>query len=395
MSAHDERLAPVGGRILTPTFVAVGVFSAFAMLVVLWRFVVGIGGVSALNDGYSWGSWKVFNVIVLTALGSGGYATAVLVYFLNRQRYHGLARVAIVTSVLGYTTGVLALGMDIGRPWNFWVILKVWEWNLHSVLLEIAVCVSLYLVFLWIEMAMPVAEHWKSAAPRPWLRDWAERMHRWLERGFPWIVAMAILLPTMHQSSLGSLFLLAGPRLHPLWNTDFLPLLFLLSAFFMGWATVVMVAQLSAMAWKRPMDMPLLAAISRIMGWVIVGFLALRWADILWRGALGSALAADRFALVFLVEMTLLVAAAAGLLAAPLARRPDRLFRLAMAVAAGGSLYRLNSSLIGFLPGEHWSYFPSVLEMVISLGFVGLAVVGYQLIVKHFPILAAAPGAER
>jgi Ni/Fe-hydrogenase subunit HybB-like protein len=394
VSAHAEHHAPVEGPLWTRTFTALVVFTAVAMLVVLYRFVYGIGAVSALNDGYAWGSWKVVNVVVLTAVGSGGFATAVLVYFLNRQRYHSLVRVAILTSAMAYTTGVFALGMDIGRPWNMWVILKVWEWNLHSVLLEIAVCVTLYIAFLWIEMAVPMLERWR-ASDWPKLRSRAETVSRWIEAGFPWIIAMAILLPTMHQSSLGSLFLVAGPRIHPLWNTDFLPLLFLVSAFFMGWGLVIAVAQLSAHVWRRPADLPLMAALGRIMGWVLVAFLAIRVADLAWRGALGHVVAFDLYAAFFLLEAGMLVVGAWALLRVPLASRPVALFRVACTVALGGALYRFNTSLTGFMPGSHWSYFPSVAELVITIGFVTMGVVGYLLIVKRFPILAAAPGTER
>jgi Ni/Fe-hydrogenase subunit HybB-like protein len=393
MSAHHEHHTPVEGPIWTRTFTVLASFSAIAMLVVLYRFVFGIGAVSTLNDGYAWGSWKILNVVVLTAVGSGGFATAVLVYFLNRQRYHSLVRVAILTSAMAYTTGVFALGMDIGRPWNFWVIVKVWEWNLHSVLLEIAVCVTLYIGFLWIEMAVPMLERWRMS-DRPNLRRYSALAARVIDRGFPWIIATAILLPTMHQSSLGSLFLLSGPRIHPLWNTDLLPLLFLISAFFMGWGMVIIAAQLSAHVWKRPLDVPLLTALGRVMGWVLVAFLAIRFVDLAWRGAWGHAFTPDLYAGFFLLETGILIAGATALLWMPLVQRPDRLFQVAAVVAVGGSLYRFNTSLTGFMPGAHWSYFPSVLELIISFGFITMGIVGYLLIVKRFPILAAAPGTK-
>jgi Ni/Fe-hydrogenase subunit HybB-like protein len=391
MSAHHEHHAAVEGPLWTRTFAVLAAFTAFAMLVVAYRFAFGIGAVSALNDGYAWGAWKVVNVVVLTAVGSGGFATAVLVYFLNRQRYHSLVRVAILTSAMAYTTGVIALGMDIGRPWNFWVIVKVWEWNLHSVLLEIAVCVSLYIAFLWIEMAVPMLERWRNSE-QPKLRHYSALTSRWIDRGFPWIIAMAILLPTMHQSSLGSLFLLSGPRIHPLWNTDLLPLLFLISAFFMGWGLVIVAAQLSSHIWKRPIDMPLLASLGRVMGWVLVAFLVLRFGDLVYRGAFVYVLTPDLFAMFFVLETAMLMVGAVMLLGFPLANRPDAMFLVAATVALGGSLYRFNTSLTGFMPGAHWSYFPSVLEMVITFGFITLGVVGYMYIVKRFPILAAEPG---
>src|SRR5271169_3757909 len=125
MTTSHEEFEPVGGPLFTKSYIALCLFAAIGMALVVWRFFVGLGPATALSDGYPWGAWKVFNVIVLTALGSGGYATAILVYVLNRGKYHPLARTAILTSVLGYTFGVIALGVDIGRPWNFYNVIFV------------------------------------------------------------------------------------------------------------------------------------------------------------------------------------------------------------------------------------------------------------------------------
>jgi Ni/Fe-hydrogenase subunit HybB-like protein len=390
VSGHREHVTPVGGQIFTPTFKILMAFFILSMLLVAWRFAVGIGPASALNDGYPWGAWKIMNVVVLTALASGGYAIALLVYVLNRGRYHPLVRTAILTSALGYTTGVIALGVDIGRPWNFWRIIFVSEWNIHSVLLEIAVCITIYLVFLWIEVAMPMLEQW-SKQPHGRLKEFSIRVTPVLDRWFPWIIASALLLPTMHQSSLGSLFLLAGPRLHELWLTPYLPLLFLVSCYALGYAAVVIVSMLSSVIYKRPLEFEMLSKLSRTMAYILIAFLVLRWSDIALRGSLPAAFALDRFSVFFLIESALLFGAALGLLSKRYGQRPDSVFRMAMLIVLGGSMYRLGASLIGFMPGSNWSYFPSVPEMTISLGFVALAVMGYVYMVKRFPILTAHP----
>jgi len=394
MSAHGERLEPVGGPVLTRPFLALGALAASAMLLVLWRFVVGLGPATALSDGYPWGTWKVFNVIVLTALASGGYATALLVYALNRGEYHPLARTAILTSALGYTAGVLALGVDIGRPWNFWRLGLIWEWNLHSVLLEVAVCISVYLIFLWLEAAPPVLEEWARQPEGSRLRGAAAWLTPRLERAYPFVVAAAITLPSMHQSSLGSLFLLSGPRVHPLWQTPLLPLFFLLSCWFLGYACVVIVSLLSSLAWRRPVETRLLGGLSKVMAYVMLAFVALRLADVVARGQVWRAFAFDLYALLFLAEAAALACGALMLLDARRRADAGSLLRLAMIVAIGGGLYRLDASLVAFMPGTNWSYFPSVIELVITLGFASLAVLGYIYAVKRFPVLPAArPGA--
>ena len=199
MTSHRERLEPIGGPVLTRPFIALGALAALALLLVAWRFVVGLGPATGLTDGYPWGAWKVFNVIVLTALGSGGYATAILVYTLNRGQYHPLARTAILTSALGYTSGVMALGIDIGRPWNFYQLAFISNWNLHSVLLEVAVCISIYLIFLWLEMAPPLLEEWGQGRSSG-LKKLALWITPKLDLSYPFILAAAITLPSMHQS---------------------------------------------------------------------------------------------------------------------------------------------------------------------------------------------------
>jgi len=355
----------------------------------MYRFVAGIGATSAMNDGYAWGSWKVLNVIVLTAVGSGGYAMALIVYVLNKGRYHPLVRTAVLTSALGYTTGAIALTVDIGRPWNMFQMGMPWQWNLHSVLFEIAICVSLYLVFLWIEMAQPILEQLSKDKEARGLKAIAIKAGPWIDRYFVWIVATAILLPTLHQSSLGSLFLLAGPRLNSLWQTPFLPLLFLLSCYAVGYAAVVLASQLSALAWETPVDNRMLSSLSRVMGWVLVLFLVVRWMDVIYRGALTSPGAQGMYRYLFYTETLLLLIPAVALQSRKLREDAGTSMRLSILIVIGGCLYRLDAALIGFMPGTNFKYFPSVIELLITLGFVAMGVAGYIYFVKRFPILAA------
>lgn len=384
---RDEHMEPVGGTLWTPFFKFLLVLVLIGIVLSAYRFVAGIGATSAMNDGYAWGSWKVLNVIVLTALGSGGYAMALIVYVLNHGKYHPLVRTAILTSVLGYTTGVIALTVDIGRPWNMFQMSRPWEWNMHSVLLEIAICVSLYLVFLWLEMFQPIVEHW-SRKEQEGIKALVVKIGPFLERYFVWIVATAILLPTLHQSSLGSLFLLAGPRLNALWQTPLLPLLFLLSCYAVGYAAVVIAAKLSTLAWNTRVDHRMLASLSRVMAWVLGAFLVIRWADVIYRGALSSPDAEGMYRYLFYTE-TLLLLFPTIVLSVPRFRRdPGINMRMAIFIVLGGGLYRLNAALIGFMPGTHFAYFPSVIELMITLGFVAMAVAGYIYFVKRFPILA-------
>jgi Ni/Fe-hydrogenase subunit HybB-like protein len=390
VSARHDDVAPIGGALVTrPAMVLAGLFLA-AVAIVLYRLVFGIGSVSALNDAYPWGPWKVVSVIVFTAFASGGYAVALLVYVLNRQRYHALARTALLTSAVGYTAAVVTLGIDIGRPWNFWRLIIVTRWNLRSVLLEIAVCISTYLIFLWLELAPPLLEAW-SQSRRSGLKAFAVRWTPVLDRALPWIVAMAIVLPSMHQSSLGSLMLLAGPRLHPYWQTPLLPLLFLLSCWFLGYAFVIVASMLSSLAWRRPLQIGALTALARVMAWVIFTATTIRVADLAARGQLTAP--PSGYTLLALFEIGLPLAAALALSRATERTRPHELFGWAIAALVGGGVYRLDTALVGLMPGPQYRYFPSVSEIVVTTGFTAAAVLAYIVVVKRFAILPAGRAA--
>jgi hypothetical protein len=155
---------PVGGPIVTRPFKILAALAAIALALLAWRFVFGLGSVTAMNDGYPWGLWIAFDVVVGTALATGGYAVAILVYVLNKGRYHPLVRSALVTSALGYTLGAIGVVIDLGRFWSVWKVpIYFWNWNLNSILLEVALCISLYVLVLWVEVSPSFLENWKRS----------------------------------------------------------------------------------------------------------------------------------------------------------------------------------------------------------------------------------------
>ena len=153
-AGHIEHARPVGGRLLTRPFMVLSGIFAVAAVLILVRLIFGIGAVTALSDGYPWGLWIAFDVVTGTALACGGYAVALLVYIRTKGQYHPLVRPAILTSALGYSLAGIGVGLDVGRWWSIWrVPLFFWEWNLNSVLLEVALCIMAYVVVLWIELS--------------------------------------------------------------------------------------------------------------------------------------------------------------------------------------------------------------------------------------------------
>jgi Ni/Fe-hydrogenase subunit HybB-like protein len=387
-TSHSQQGAEaIGGRILTQPFRFFFFFLAIGALLILYRLATGLGQVTAMNDGYPWGLWIAFDVVTGTALACGGYSVALLVYVMNKGRYHPMVRPAVLTSALGYTLAGFGVALDIGRWWNIWrVPVFFWHWNLNSVLLEVALCIMAYMFVLWIELSPAFLEQAQKVGT-PTVRAWATRLLPIVNKGLLWIIALGVLLPTMHQSSLGALMLIAGPRLHPLWNTGWLPLLFLLSCIGMGYAAVVFEGALSAWMFKRTPEREMLAGLGKAIVPLMVACLALRLVDLAVRGQIGALFAFDLYSVMALLEFALFIAAIVILASDARRRRLGTLFRAAMLLMLAGSLYRFDTYLVAFRPGAHWSYFPSVTEMLITFGLVSGEILVYVVIVKLFPII--------
>jgi Ni/Fe-hydrogenase subunit HybB-like protein len=385
MSARAE---PIGGPLFTPA--TRGLLAVFGLgaLLIAWRLVAGLGATTALNDGYPLGLWIAFDVVTGTALACGGYAVAILIYILNKGRYHAMIRPAILTSALGYSLAGVGVMLDVGRWWLIWKVpLYFWHWNFNSPLLEVALCIMAYVVVLWLEISPAFLETWKDSSYLP-LRRMSRHALPILSRSAIWLIALGLLLPTMHQSSLGTLMLLAGPRLHPLWRTPLLPLLFLISCLAMGYAVVVFESVLSAVAFKRRVEIGMLASLAAAIVPVQLAFVVIRLVDLAWRGDIGRLFAGDVRAIMALVEFVLFLAPVAMLISPASRRNLSQLFRAALAMMFAGAVYRFDTYLVAFMPGSHWSYFPSVAEMLITVGLVAFEVLAYIAVVKTFPILA-------
>ena len=389
MSSHAVVHAPVGGVLLTRSFKVLLGVAGLGALVTLWRYAFGLAAVVNINDGYPWGFWIAFDVVTGTALGCGGYAVGVLVYVLNKGQYHPLVRPAILTSLLGYGLAVLAVAIDLGRPWELWKVPTfVGRWT-GSPQLEVALCVAAYVAVLAVELSPAFFERWRQVPGGP-LRRLAESGLRFVTRYSVWIVALGLLLPTMHQSSLGTMMLLPGPRLHALWFTPWLPFLFLVNCVVIGYGVVVLEGHLAAEAFGRRRETEMFARLGKVAMGTAWFFFAFRLVEVALRGQLAPAFTTGR-GLAFLLEMALLAAGAAVLTSDTRRRSPRQQFLAAMLLVVAGADYRFNVYLVGFLPGEHWSYFPAVPELLISLGIVALEVVLYVAAVKAFPILAGEP----
>jgi Ni/Fe-hydrogenase subunit HybB-like protein len=389
------RARPVEGKFLTPAIKILLVLWGLGTVAGLYRFTQGLGAATALNDGYPWGIWIAFDVVVGTGLASGGYAMALLVFVFNRGRYHPLVRPALVTSFLGYSVAAVAIVFDLGRFWNMWRIpVSLADWNGRSVLLEVALCMMAYTAVLFLEVAPALLEKW-AAEGHP---DRAALARTWLprvERALPFVVALGLVLPTMHQSSLGSLLLVARTKVHPLWHTALLPLLFLLTAVAMGYAIIYFESIFSSAAFRRPLETKLLSRLGRFVAGVIAAFLVVRFGALLAAGRIPLTVTSGVQSFAFWGETILLVVAAFLFMQQGVRASASGQLQAALLALFGASFYRIDAFLTGFNPGSNWVYFPSLAELLITLGFVATETVAYVWIVRKYPILAGVTLPER
>lgn len=375
MAVHPQRLR--GVSLFTPFSLILALLVAIAGVFLLKRFVYGLGDVTNLSAGYPWGLWVTWDLIIGSSLGCGGFAMAMLIYVFNQGHFHPLMRPALLSSLFGYVLAGSAAIIDMGRWWQFYNLLLPWHWNFSSVMLETGLCVSAYTMLLFVETSPMVLERFG-------LEQWRRRIASvmWL------IIAIGILLPFMHQSSLGSILLVVGHKMSPLYYTPLLPLLFVSSVLAMGYALVVFEATVVTKSFRLPSEHHMLGRLSTIIGWLLTAWLVLRWADLLWRDALADALVLTPLAASFWFENALALFAAIAFLS-PAARRDEVwTFLAAVALLLFAIVYRFNAYLVAYTPAvDGYSYFPSVQEILVTVGMIAFEILAYVVAIKLFPVL--------
>ena len=368
--------APVGGSLVNIVTLSCGVLIALMIAVLSVRFLFGLGAVTGLNDGYPWGIWIAVDVVIGSAFACGGFSVAMLVYIFNKGEYHPLVRPALLASLFGYTLAGAGVIFDLGRWWNVWNMYWPTSINPNSVMFEVAVCITLYIVVMWIEFSPVVFEQLGKHDAR-----------KKVGRAMFFIIALGTVLPMMHQSSLGTLLVVLGGQVHPLWQTPVLPLLYLLSAIFMGYAVVLFESCVASSAYRRKIEMHMLTPMAKIMLGILVVFIVVRIGDVVVRGALPKAFVPSVEALMFWLEMACFIAPLILIGAESNRRNPARLFLAGILLMLGGALMRLNGFLIGYETGDGFTYFPTLAEILVTAGMFAVEVLGYIIITRRFPVL--------
>ena len=372
--------APVGGSLVNAVTLSCGVLIALLAAILVVRFLFGLGAVTGLNDGYPWGIWIVIDVVIGSAFACGGFSVAILVYIFNRGEYHPLVRPALLASLFGYTLAGAGVIFDLGRWWNVWNMYWPASANPNSVMFEVAVCITLYVIVMWIEFTPTVLEQMGK-------NDTKKKLNKVMF----FIIALGIVLPMMHQASLGTLLVVLGVQIHPLWQTPMLPLLYLLTAITMGYAVVLFESCLASSAYRRKIEMHMLTPMSKVMLGLLAVYLVVRVGDIVVRGALPKAFVPSVEALMFWLEMACFIAPLILIGAEANRRNPAKLFLAGILLMLGGALLRINGFLIGYetnIDGAGgFTYFPTVAEVLVTAGMFAIEVLGYIIITRRFPVL--------
>jgi len=365
----------------------------------MYRLVFGLRAATNLSDPYPWGIWIALDVASGVALAAGGFTTAALAHVFHRREYEALVRPALLTAMLGYTFVVLGLILDLGRYYNIWHPMLPSMWQGNSVLFEVAMCVMAYLNVLYLEFAPIVCERFMGRVDLPGplakLNGLAETVLRLadavLNRTMFLLIAAGIMLSCMHQSSLGALLLIAPYKMNPVWYTPILPLLFLLSAISVGFPMVAVESLWSSWAFKREPEIKLLGLLVRYTVVLLGVYWIAKICDLVIRGALVLILTSSTTIVAFGLEFLIGGLIPLSMLVSARVRRTPRLLFIACASAVFGvALNRVNVFLVAFSPlYANKPYFPSPVEIAVTVGLVAGLVFVYRTIVMLFPVLPA------
>ncbi len=363
------------GVLKTFLWAAVGV-----LVVVTWaRFSHGLGATTHLSDAVPWGLWIAFDVMGGVALAAGGFVTAAAVYIFGLEKYRPFVRPAILTAFLGYVAVAVGLLYDLGLPWHIWHPI-IYPQH-HSALFEVAMCVMLYLTVLALEFAPVALEH--PLFSRPFFR----RLLQVLKKATIPLVIAGIVLSTLHQSSLGSLFLIAPFRVHALWYSPIIYVLFLVSAIALGLMMVAMESLLTGYFFRHPVRGRLLSGLGVAAAMVLTIYAVLRLGDLAWRGVLGAALDGSWQSRWFVFELLVSAVIPATLLT--IRRVRTRIGGLALCSALtifGVLLYRFDVCIIAFARPEGMTYWPSWIELAVSVGIVSGAALVFSFFVENLRV---------
>ena len=342
----------------------------------LLRFTRGLGASTNLSDEFPWGLWVGFKLFSV-ALAGGGFTLAAVVHIFNLKRYRPVLRPMILTAFLGYSMFICSLIIDLGRPYRVWH--PVVMWNDHSVMFEIAWCVMLYTTVLLLEFAPAVLERlgWRRALG-------------WLRTVMVPVVIMGVILSTLHQSSLGSLYLIVPGKLYPLWYSPLEPVFFFVSALCAGLAMTIFESWHSRKAFGKQLEQSLLTGLGRVLAVALSFYLTLRLIDLAHRSVFRLLLLPRTETYLFLLEIALLFVPTLLLFRRRIHHNPTALYFCSVLTLLGFVTNRMNVAITGMEASSGTYYFPKWTELAVTMSLVASAFAIFWLAVKYLPVFPAA-----
>ncbi len=355
-------------KVIFIVIMGLGLYSTFV------RYFRGLGAVSNMTDQFPWGFWIGFDCLCGVMLAAGGFCVIGAVYLFNVESLHSVVRPAVLTAFLGYLLFIVGLLFDLGRPWFIWH--QLIYMNFHSVMFEVGMCVMTYTTVLFFEFLPNVFERFHLKAPI-----------KWIKKIYPVLVVLGILLSTLHQSSLGSLYLIMPSKLHPFWYTPALPFFFFGSAVAVGLAMTIFESTQSAKALGRHLELSVLVTLGGALLVALWVNALLRFEDYFHRGMLGQIIKPSyeayflwlELALAFVIPITMLTFKKVRL-------SPNGLYWASVISLLGFITNRLNVSLIGFETYVGHHYMPKWTEFSVTLMIIAMGFALFGLAVKYLPI---------
>lgn len=396
MSNH-EMAAPIRQPYFTRGTIILASIAAIGALAYAYRLIYGIGAATNLDDQFPWGIWISIDVASGVALAAGGFTTAALVHIFHKENYHAVVRPALLTAMLGYTFVVIGLLADLGRYYNVWHPMLPSMWQGNSVLFEVGMCVMIYLSVLYIEFLPAVVERFKGRVNLPGPLAMFNRLSETLislaEKTFVKYISifiiMGVVLSCLHQSSLGTLMVIAPTKMHPLWYTPASPLLFLLSAIAVGFPMVIFESLLASRSFKLKPETKVLSSLAAYIPILLGVYLATKIVDLTLRDAWPYLIEGSKQSTMYIIEIAFGVIIPMLLLSIKKLRKSANwLFVSATMIVLGVALNRINVFLVAYTPlypGKQ--YFPSIFEIAVTVGLICALVLVYRAIVMYFPVI--------
>jgi Ni/Fe-hydrogenase subunit HybB-like protein len=374
------------GKLLTPFNIISAPIILLGLVLIVLRFATGLGATTNLSQEFPWGIWIGLDVVTGVAFAAGAYIVTFLVYVLRMEKYHSIVRATVLNGFLAYIFYAGALTLDLGRPWKIINPIIGNSFGVSSVLFLVAWHFLLYMLAQFIEFSPAVAE---------WLG--LKRLRKILGTLTVGAVVFGICLSMLHQSGLGAMFLLAPAKLHPLWYTEYIPVLFILSSVFAGMSIVIIEGTISHRVFRHQISaehhakhMDIMVGLSRLAAAALFVYFFMKILVLVHGMHFHELLTPMGY--LYLVEMIGFVVLPFLIFVMGAKNRDRKLLLSGAIISALGIIFnRLNISVIAFKWYAPVHYVPSWIEIVVTLAVVFGEIWAFRWVANRMPVFAESP----